>query len=313
MTTYKFDKLMKEIKNFGNWRKELWKWVIVILGAFFVAAGFALFTNPYQIIPGGVFGLGRVFHHLIPSIPTGTFGLMMDIPLLITAFIVFGRGFGTKTILAALSTPIIMNALTRFVGEDPLDGKSLLSLYFNFSDNVLVAAIFGGLFIGGGIGLLLKVGATSGGTDIVDMLVVKYTKLPFSVAMLIVESTIVITGMLVLGDWKLPLYSLIAIFVSSKTIDFTLEGVKNDKLLFIISDKEEQIRNFILNDLQRGATCIKAQGAYTLKDKNMLFLAVRRAEVPEVKENIRKIDSKAFMVVVDSYETYGDGFTPFEK
>ncbi len=145
------------------------------------------------------------------------------------------------------------------------------------------------------------------------MLVVKYTKLPFSVAMLIVESTIVITGMLVLGDWKLPLYSLIAIFVSSKTIDFTLEGVKNDKLLFIISDKEEQIRNFILNDLQRGATCIKAQGAYTLKDKNMLFLAVRRTEVPEVKENIRKIDSKAFMVVVDSYETYGDGFTPFEK
>jgi uncharacterized membrane-anchored protein YitT (DUF2179 family) len=275
--------------------------------------GFVLFTNPYKIIPGGVYGLGRVLHHLIPSIQTGTFGLLFDVPLTITAILVFGRQFGAKTIYAALVTPVFMNAMTSFLGEDPADGISIISTQFNFSDNVFFAALCGGLLIGVGCGLILRAGATSGGTDIISMLIVKFAKTKFSSAMFLVESTIVIIGMIVLGDWKLPLYSLISIFVCARAIDYVLEGASYDKLLFIISEKKEELKQYILVDMERGGTYIKSSGMYTGNDKDMIFLVISRREIAAVKEKIRALDPMAFVVVVDAYETYGDGFKPFSE
>lgn len=278
-----------------------------------MAAGYVLFTNPYQIIPGGVYGLGRVFHHLVPAIQTGTFGFMLDVPLMITAFLIFGGKFGGKTIYAALITPVFMNGMTRWLGEDPSDGMSLISRYFDLSDNVLVAAIFGGVLIGAGVGFIIKAGATSGGTDIVSMLLVKFTKMKFSSAMFMVESVIVVTGMVVLQDWKLPLYSLISIFVAARVIDYVLDGASYDKLLFIITDENEKMKDFIINDLDRSATYIKSKGMYMGKDREMIFLVVSRRQITAVQDKIKNIDPKAFVVVVNAYETFGDGFKEFPE
>lgn len=300
---------LKNLKTNSGW----FSWVLVTIGAFILAMGFVLFTNPYKIIPGGVYGLGRVLHHLIPSIQTGTFGLLFDVPLTITAILVFGRQFGAKTIYAALITPVFMNAMTSFLGEDPADGISIISTQFNFSDNVFFAALCGGLLIGVGCGLILRAGATSGGTDIISMLIVKFAKTKFSSAMFLVESTIVIIGMIVLGDWKLPLYSLISIFVCARAIDYVLEGASYDKLLFIISEKKEELKQYILVDMERGGTYIKSSGMYTGNDRDMIFLVISRREIGAVKEKIRALDPAAFVVVVDAYETYGDGFKPFSE
>ena len=300
---------LKNLKTNSGW----FSWVLVTIGAFILAMGFVLFTNPYKIIPGGVYGLGRVLHHLIPSIQTGTFGLLFDVPLTITAILVFGRQFGAKTIYAALITPVFMNAMTSFLGEDPADGISIISTQFNFSDNVFFAALCGGLLSGVGCGLILRAGATSGGTDIISMLIVKFAKTKFSSAMFLVESTIVIIGMIVLGDWKLPLYSLISIFVCARAIDYVLEGASYDKLLFIISEKKEELKQYILVDMERGGTYIKSSGMYTGNDKDMIFLVISRREIAAVKEKIRALDPMAFVVVVDAYETYGDGFKPFTE
>lgn len=300
---------LKNLKTNSGW----FSWVLVTIGAFILAMGFVLFTNPYKIIPGGVYGLGRVLHHLIPSIQTGTFGLLFDVPLTITAILVFGRQFGAKTIYAALITPVFMNAMTSILGENPADGISIISTQFNFSDNVFFAALCGGLLIGVGCGLILRAGATSGGTDIISMLIVKFAKTKFSSAMFLVESTIVIIGMVVLGDWKLPLYSLISIFVCARAIDYVLEGASYDKLLFIISDKKEELKQYILVDMERGGTYIKSSGMYTGNDKDMIFLVISRREIAAVKEKIRALDPMAFVVVVDAYETYGDGFKPFTE
>ena len=300
---------LKNLKTNSGW----FSWVLVTIGAFILTMGFVLFTNPYKIIPGGVYGLGRVLHHLIPSIQTGTFGLLFDVPLTITAILVFGRQFGAKTIYAALITPVFMNAMTSILGENPADGISIISTQFNFSDNVFFAALCGGLLIGVGCGLILRAGATSGGTDIISMLIVKFAKTKFSSAMFLVESTIVIIGMIVLGDWKLPLYSLISIFVCARAIDYVLEGASYDKLLFIISEKKEELKQYILVDMERGGTYIKSSGMYTGNDKDMIFLVISRREIAAVKEKIRALDPMAFVVVVDAYETYGDGFKPFTE
>ncbi len=304
--------------------KNLLSWLVVTIGVVVMSAGFALFTNPYKIIPGGVYGLGRVLHDIFPSIPTGTFGFMFDIPLMIIGLLVFGGSFGAKTIYAALISPLIMNGLTSIVGEGPYavadyaaegkiyQGSQWITEHFNFAEDPLMASIFGGLLIGAGVGIIIRGGATSGGTDIVSMIISKFCKMKFSTAMVMVESTIVVIGMLQFRDWQLPLYSLISIYISSKAVDFVLDGATYEKLLFVISEKNDEIKQYILHELGRGGTYIKSSGMYTDKDRDMLFLVVSRKEIAAVKSKLHEIDENSFVVVVDAHETYGDGFKKFD-
>ena len=292
--------------------RKIFSWVVVTIGVIVMSAGFALFTNPYKIIPGGVYGLGRVLHDIFPSIPTGTFGFMFDVPLMIIGLLVFGGSFGAKTIYAALISPLVMNTLTNWVGEGPYYDEGWITNFFNFANDPLVAALFGGLLIGAGVGIIIRGGATSGGTDIVSMIISKFCKMKFSTAMVMVESAIVIIGMLRFKDWQLPLYSLISIYVSSKAVDFVLDGATYEKLLFVISEKKDEIKHYILDELGRGGTYIKSSGMYTDKDRDMIFLVVSRKEIAAVKSKLHEIDEKSFVVVVDAHETYGDGFKKFD-
>ena len=306
-----FSALMRELRS-----KQFWfSWLGVLFGAFVLAAGFVLFTNPYDIVPGGVYGLGCALHKLVPSIATGTFGLMMDIPLMIIGFLIFGTNFGANTVFAALISPVFINAMTALVGDSTAvaNGVGFLAEYLNFSDNLLIPSIFGGVVIGVGVGLIVKFGATSGGTDIISMIVSKFLHMKFGTAVLIVESLVVIISMIILRDWQMPLYALIAIFAQSKAIDFVLGGVEEDKLLFIISEKQEELKDYILNDLERGGTYIKSKGMYTGNDKEMIFVVVAKRQITTVQDSIKTIDPDAFVVIVSAQDTYGDGFMTFPK
>ncbi|WP_298064520.1 YitT family protein [uncultured Rikenella sp.] len=286
------------------------QWLFVVVGAALLATAFVFFITPYRIVPGGVYGLGVVLNYLFPAIQVGTYGLSMDIPLLLIAFRLFGAKFGTKTIVAAVLTPVIMDTLTLLVGSDP---ATLLGGKIDLSDDVLLSCIFGGTLMGAGVGLILKTHATSGGTDIVAMIVSRYFHVPISRAVLYVDSLVVLFGLVVLGDWRLPLYSLVTIFVSSRVIDYIVDGGSGDKLLFILSDRHDEIRDYILEGLDRGGTYIKASGMYTGADKEMIFVVVSRREVSLMRDRIREIDPDAFMIVVDAHETLGEGFKTFEK
>lgn len=291
-------------------RQTIRQWLYVVVGALLIATAFVLFITPYRIVPGGVYGMGVVLNYLFPQIQVGTYGLSMDIPLLLISFRLFGAKFGTKTIVAALITPLIMNGLTLLVGADP---DTMLGGKINLANDILLSCIFGGTLMGAGVGLLLKTHATSGGTDIVAMIVSKYLHLPISRSVLYVDSAVVLFGLIALGDWKLPLYSLVTIFVSSRVIDYIVDGGSGDKLLFILSDQHEKIQHFILDTLERGGTYIKASGMYTGADKEMIFVVVSRREVALMRDNIRAVDPRAFMIVVDAHETLGEGFKTFEK
>ena len=283
-------------------------WLQLIFGACIMAAGFVIFINPYNIVPGGVYGLGIVMHNLFPSIQVGTFGLMFDIPLLLIALRIFGVGFGSKTIVAALIIPVLMNIMTYIIGEDP---ATMFGGHADLSNDIIISCIFGGVMIGSGLGFIIKSHATSGGTDILAMLLNKYAKITFSKGILFVDSMVVIFGMIVLGDWRLPLYSIVTIFVATKAIDYIIDGASYDKLLFILSNKNEEIKRFVLEDMGRGGTYIKSSGMYTGADKEMIFLVVSRSEVSLVQSQIHKLDPDSFVVVVNAYETYGDGFKSF--
>jgi len=269
---------------------------LILFGSFILASGFVLFITPYKIIPGGVYGISIVLHYLIDT-PVGMTALAFDIPLTIIGIKVLGPRFGVKTVVGFVLTAFFVDGLTYFWGETPLvEGDALLS------------SIFGGVFVGLGLGLIFKAKATSGGSDIIAMIIGKYTKIPLGQLIIYVDSAIVLVGLIAFRDWKIPLYSLIVIFITGKVIDVVLEGINYDKTLFIISDKYEEIRNKIINDLNRGGTYIQGSGMYNNDEKTLIFAVVNRRELAMLQDFINKIDSKAFMTVINANEIIGNGF-----
>jgi len=277
-----------------------WKWIknysLILVGAFIMASGFVMFITPYKIVPGGVYGISIVLHYVFGT-PVGLTALFFDVPLTLIGIKVLGPRFGIKTVVGFLSTAIFMDTLTYFYGIEPLvEGDALLS------------SIFGGLFIGVGLGLIFKSRATSGGTDIVAMMISKYTKLPVGQLLIVVDSVIVLLGLLVFGDWKIPLYSLIVIFIAGKVVDIILEGMNYDKVLFIISEKHNEIRDKIVHDLNRGGTFLKGEGMFQGADKSIAFVVVNRREMTMLQDFINTVDPNAFVTVINSNEILGNGF-----
>ena len=307
-------------------KNTLYSWFSILIGCIILAAGFVFFINPYNIVPGGVYGASIVLHNLFPSMQVGTFGYMFDIPLLILSVVLLGAKLGSRTIAAALITPLLMNIISKLVyptkeALEALDPARLAGGSMNLSDHLMLACVIGAALIGIGTGIVIRNEATTGGSDIVGMLLQKYCHIRFSKAILLVDGTVVCFGLAVIGfgigsaedsiqpSWHLSLYSLIAIFIISRVIAYMINGAKNDKLIFVISDKKmTELHTYILKDLDRTATCIKSSGLYTGKEKEMIFLVVSYKEVAGVKLTIKKADPRAFVVVTDAYDTFGEGW-----
>ncbi len=318
-------KLLEPMGSLAWWRS----WFLIFFGCAVMGTGFVLFINPYKFVPGGVYGMGIVMHNLFPSIQVGTFGYMFDIPLMVIAVLIFGGQFGTRTVLAALFTPGYMNVLTKLVypnaeAVEALDPAQLLGGRLDLSGDLFLACLMGGVIIGVGMGLVVRQQATTGGTDIVAMLLQKFAGIKFSTGIFLADGFVVLTGLAVIGfglgmeetsgeGWMLTLYSLIIIYTTSRVVAYMLDGASYDKLLFIISDNLDELKHFINHDLDRSATYIKSRGMYTGNEREMIFLVVSRKEVRQVQHKIRDIDPKAFVVVTDAYDTFGEGFKPLPE
>ena len=272
---------------------------LIVTGAFILAAGFVLFINPYNIVPGGVYGVVIVVHHLVPEIPVGTFGLALNIPLIILAIKTLGPRFGIKTVVGMTLTSLFMDVLTMFIGEDDPLG---------LANEILLSCVFGGVVIGLGLGLIFKAKATSAGSDIIAMIAAKYARLPIGQLLIVVDSVIVLLGLIIFKDWKVPLYSWIVIFVTGRVIDIVLEGINYDKSLYIISKEHEKIRLKIINDLNRGGTYIPGRGLYSNVDKPIIFTVVNRRELAMLEDYIHEVDPDAFLTVSNANEILGNGF-----
>lgn len=316
-------------KNDDFMKKSIYSWFMILLGCAITAVGFVFFINPYGIVPGGVYGASIVLQHIFPSIQVGTFGYILDIPLLTLSVLLLGAKIGSRTIVAALTTPFIMNAIEWMAYPDKaalqaLDPSRLLGGILDLSDHLIIATVIGAAIIGFGCGLIVRQQATSGGSDIVAMILQKYCHLRFSRAIMLVDGVVVLFGLIVIGfgvgsnttdssepTIYLSLYSLAAIFVTSRVLAFVINGPKNDKLMFVISEKHlPDLREYIIKDLDRTATYIKSSGLYTGHDKEMLFLVVSYKEVENLKLKIKQADPSAFVVVTDAYDTYGEGWKP---
>lgn len=194
----------------------------LVLGNFIYAAGAVMLVEPYGFAPGGTYGLGMVFHHLW-GYETEFVALCMDIPLLILGFIVLGNRFGIKTIASTVLLPLFMQLMHRLYGYASLIEPDIVEI--GAFQHQIIASVFGGVVYGVGLGLVYRSHATTGGSDIISMIMRKYTHLSMGICNIIVDGMITLSTVFAFGDWKLPMYSWVIIFVCSRVIDLILEGL----------------------------------------------------------------------------------------
>ena len=283
----------------------------ILLGSCILAVGYVYFIVPHKIVPGGVYGIAIVVHYLTRGVfsfwpegfPIGLFGLILNIPLTIAGIKILGPRFGIKTIIGFILTSFFIDGITylRPTGNAPL------------VTDVLLSSVFAGVLSGIGLGLIFKSRATSGGSDIIAMIIGKFTNLQLGKLMIYVDSVIVLLGLIVFKDWHIPLYSWVVIYITGRAIDLILEGADYNKALFIISKKHIDIKHKILNDLERGGTFLKGEGMFTGEEKQIIYTVVSRREVAILEEYISRIDPDAFITVMDAREILGEGFQNLRK
>ncbi len=291
------------------------KWLIdyfyILLGSFILAVGFVFFITPHKIVPGGVYGIAIVVHYLTENLfylwpegfPIGLFGLLLNVPLTIAGIRILGPKFGVKTVVGFVLTSVFMDTITilRPDGDLPL------------VQDVLLSCVFGGVLLGFGLGLIFKSRATSGGSDIIAMMIAKYTRLPLGKLMIYVDSVIVLFGLLAFRDWAIPLYSWIVIYITGKVIDLTIDGANYNKAMMIVSKAHEEIRDKLVLDLERGGTYLRGEGMFTGQEKQIIYTVLSRREVAILEEFISNIDPDAFITIMDTKEILGEGFNSLQQ
>lgn len=269
------------------------RYTMVIFGSTVMGLGLGLFLVPARIAPGGISGLSTVLHYLT-KIPVGLIMLVINIPIFIIGAVNFSRKYIYISFLGMISLSV---------------ATELFSLMTPLTGDVILASVFGGAFVGTGAGIVFRYGATTGGTDIIVMLLKKRFKgLSTGKFVILVDTVIVLFAGIVFKTWETVLYSTLAMIVSSYMIDTIVEGIDYAKAVFVISDKTNSIADSVSKLLSRGTTCLTGFSPYTGKDKNVLLCAVRRYEIARLKKIIYEADENAFVIISDAKEVLGKGF-----
>ncbi len=300
---------MGKLRSF--WRKfHLGQYLLIIIGTGIMSFGILNLYDVVSLVTGGFSGLAIVIKYATagilanaPSIfkggiPLWFTNIVLNIPVFIIAYFVVGKRFVRKTLLGTVMLSVWLAVLPTI---DVAQGDMLL------------AAVFGGVFSGAGIGLVLRANATTGGTDMVAAIIQKKFIRHYNVAqiMQVIDGAIVVIGFFVFG-LRPMLYAIIAIFVTTQVSDLILEGFKFSRAAFIISDQYDDIAAQIMSELDRGITGIHAKGMYTDSEKCMLYCVVAKKQIPQLKEIVAEIDDDAFVIVSDVREVLGEGFQEYQ-
>jgi len=274
-------------------RKEtVYDYIGITIGSILTAMSLVMFLVPNKIAAGGVSGIATVLFYIF-NWPVGLTMLAINIPLFFTGIRVLGVTFGIRTLYSILVLSLATDYLSPYL-------KTL-------THDPLLAAIYGGVFAGVGLGIVFKFKATTGGTDLVARLLNHYFGFSIGKGLLMIDF-LVITFAGVVFSAELALYALIGLFITSKAIDLVQEGFNISKGTFIISDHGAKIKKEILDNMDRGVTVLKGKGGFTDADKEVLLCIISRAEVARLKGLVYDIDQEAFVIITDVHEVLGEGF-----
>ena len=273
--------------------KEILKYILAIVGGILVGIGEAWILIPLKLTTGGFNGIAMLMYYLF-SIPVGLGSIILNLPLFIISLKILGISYSIRTFIAMLVTSLTLEISNKWI---PL------------TDDMLLASIFGSIMIGIGIAICLKGNSTTGGTDLLAKLIQSKKKhLQLGNIILVIDVLIIVITSFTFESIEIALYSGIAVFVMTKIIDFILDGGKYEKALFIITNKADDISEYILKEVKRGVTKIDAIGEYSKEGKEILLCVANKREVPRIKEEIKLIDNKSFTIITTVTEAIGEGF-----
>ena len=290
---------MNSKKSSMQGKKPLWlEYLMIIVGTGLMSLAINSVFDASGMVTGGFSGIAIIIKAWTKGLVNGGIPLwvtncVLNIPLFFIAWRVKGFSFIKKAILGEVSLSVWL---------------AIQPVFHLAGDDLLLAALYGGVIQGIGIGLVFLGGGTTGGTDMMAAIIQKFLQhYSISQIMQIIDGAVVVVGMYVFGIHK-ALYAIIAVYLVTKVSDGLIEGLKFSKAVYIITEKPKEIAEMIMEDLDRGATGINAKGMYSGQDKLMLFVVVNKKEIVMLKEKVDEIDPQAFVIVTDAREVHGEGF-----
>ncbi len=265
------------------------KWTTVVFGLFLYSIGYNLFLLKNNIVAGDIEGIATIFKN---NIDPALLISILSIILLISAFVFLDKEKAYGSIIGSILFPLFV-----FLTAE-------VSSYIYLGSDRTLAAIFGGLFSGFGAGLAFKMSCNTGGTDILQEIISKYFKISIGKAKIIIDGLIVIFGGFAFG-FEMVLYSIVCIVIFGLVMDRVMLGISSTKALYIITDKEDEVKDFLMNKASHGLTILEAKGGYTEKKQNIIMCLVPSRQYFSVKEELEIIDKKAFIIVTDAYQSSG--------
>lgn len=277
--------------------EKLKLWIIdiieIIVGGMIMAFGISMFLLPSKLSTGGVAGIATIFYYIM-KIPMGVTNIILNIPLFIIAGYKSGKSFIVKSIIGTISLSVFLDVFDKM---KPL------------TEDMILACVYGGIIVGVGTAIILKGNGSTGGSELASHIIKEFnSNVRISNLIVIIDIIVVLLNMIVFREIEIGLYSAITIYIMGKIIDILFEGIYFTKLIFIVSDKNEEISIKIGEQIRRGTTGLYGKGMYTQKDKLVLMCAASRGDAIKVKTTAKKIDPQAFIIISNAREVFGMGF-----
>ena len=270
---------------------------IINFGMVLAAIGIGIFLVPGKLVSSGVPGVATILYYGM-GLPIGMSILILNIPVFILGVKVFGKEYGFKTLFGIVGLAFYTQTFQKL-----LNYTSLID--YTKGGNLLLAPIFGGMFLGAGMGLVFKFGGSMGGSDILGQVISKYSKIPVAHAILMLDILVMGSGVLVFGVEK-GLYAILSAFLCNMVLNKTFEGISHSKMVYITSSKYDAIQELLTNDIQTHSTTIMTKSRIHDSEKKMIMVILKNKQIRDLQVFINRIDPKAFIVISEVYEVFGD-------
>ncbi|ADG94459.1 protein of unknown function DUF161 [Arcobacter nitrofigilis DSM 7299] len=277
-------------------KKDLLNYLYILLGTMSLSFGAVTLLSPNEIITGGGIGIALLIHYVLPNLTLGTYIILVSAPFILVGYIYYGKKYTFKTLV----TMLLLSFFTDFF-KIVLELKPLVN-------DILLGAIFGGIFVGLGVGFIIKGRSSTGSTSISGELIASKTKFKVSEVLLAQDALILISSIFVYGDIKKSFYSLIGVYITSKIVDMVLTGRPSKKVVHIISNQTEHLSWHIREKIEEHGAVVNGVGLHQEKNKNIIFVAVEASKIQLLREIVSKHDPEAFLIISEASEILGTGY-----
>ena len=269
--------------------------VLILIGSAIMGLAYALFLIPHHFVPGGVSGIAIIANYFA-GLPVGALIIVLNVPVFLLGLKTMGRKYVVNSLAGMVVSSVFIDLF-----------HTVLKLPAA-TDNAVLAAIYGGVMLGVGLGIVFRGRASTGGSDIIGMVLSKHTGMSLGFGIMIADFVIISASGPAFGSLEAPLYGYLVLFLSTKVIDMILEGWSYSKLVIITSSRTQEIADFILRGLDRSGTALRSRSLYLNREGEIILTVIHRKQLADLRNFIKKTDPEAFVVINDTYDVLGKGF-----